>query len=161
MASNIGMTIISFNEKLPLFEETIRTMRMAEIIVVGTEYFFIPKYSGMRHMPDAAIAFISTAGICCVIIATVNLPGINSKWVVMEENTVVKNTFERIMEQNVKRITIASFDAISFFLLIGYKNNVVIVLFLISPIISLEINVAAKIIKVALTIISIPARASV
>ena len=79
MARDIGMTIISFNEKLLLPEEIIVTMRMEEIIVVDTEYFFIPKYSGMRHMPDAAIAFISTAGVCCVIIATVNVPGINSK----------------------------------------------------------------------------------
>ena len=79
MASDIGIIIISFNEKLPLFEETIITMRMEEIIVVDTEYFFIPKYSGMRHMPDAATAFIITTGVCCVIIATVNVPGIKSK----------------------------------------------------------------------------------
>jgi hypothetical protein len=80
---------------------------------------------------------------------------------VTEENTIVKNTLERIMEQNVKRITIASFAVISFFLLIGYKNNVVIVLFLNSPIMSLEIKLAAKIIKVALTIESIMVMASV
>lgn len=78
-----------------------------------------------------------------------------------EENTIVKNTLERIMEQNVKRIMIASFAVISFFLLIGYKNNVVIVLFLNSPIMSFEIKLAAKIIKVALTIVSIMVRASV
>ena len=79
MASDIGITIISFNEKLSLFEETIMTMRIEEIIVVGTEYFFIPKYSGMRHMPDAAIAFINTAGVCCAIMPIVKVPGIKLK----------------------------------------------------------------------------------
>jgi hypothetical protein len=79
MASDIGIIIISFNEKLPLFEETIMTMRMEEIIVVDAEYFFIPKYNGMRHIPDAAIAFISMEGACCVTIVIDNVPGIKSK----------------------------------------------------------------------------------
>ena len=79
IASVIGMTIISFNEKLPLFEETTRTMRIEEIMVAGTEYFFMPKYNGMRHMPAVAIAFISTAEACCVMIAAVNVPGNKTK----------------------------------------------------------------------------------
>ena len=78
----------------------------------------------------------------------------------MNENTAVINTFEMIMEQNVNRMTMASFAAISFFLLIGYRNNVVMVLFLNSPMISLEINVEANIINVALIIESIILRAS-
>ena len=79
IASDIGITIISFNEKPSLFEETTSTMRMEEIIVVGTEYFFIPKYRGMRHMPEAAIAFINTAGVCCAIMAIVKVSGIKLK----------------------------------------------------------------------------------
>ena len=78
----------------------------------------------------------------------------------MKQNIVVTNILEMTMEKKVKRTMIASFAAINFFLLIGYKNNVLIVLFLNSPIISLAINVAAKIINVALTNESITLKAS-
>ena len=70
----------------------------------------------------------------------------------MKQKVDITNRLEMTMEQKVKRIIIASFAAINFFLLMGYINNVVIVLFLNSPIISLAINVEAKIINVPLII---------
>ena len=76
-ASDTGITIISFNEKPPLFEETTITIKIEEIIVVGIECFLIPKYRGMRDIPEAAIAFIKTGEICCLIIEAVNVSGIN------------------------------------------------------------------------------------
>lgn len=47
----IGTAIMEFNE-IPLpFEHTIDTIIIADIIVVGTDFFFIPKYKGIRDIP--------------------------------------------------------------------------------------------------------------
>ncbi len=47
-AREIGMAMISFKERPLEFEQTNATIKMEEIIVVGTEYFLIPKNSGIK-----------------------------------------------------------------------------------------------------------------
>ena len=77
IANVIGITIMSFKEKLPVLEDTTMTINKDESIVVGIEYFFIPKYKGIRDIPVAAIAFINMEGICCITTVVVNVSGIN------------------------------------------------------------------------------------
>jgi len=93
-------------------------MSIDDKIVVGMEYFLIPKYNGINAMPDAATAFINTNGICCMIIVVVNVSGINLKLSVITQKIVVTKAFDKIIALKVKRITMASFEAINFFYLL-------------------------------------------
>ncbi len=43
IANVIGITIMSFKEKLPVLEDTTMTINKDESIVVGIEYFFHTK----------------------------------------------------------------------------------------------------------------------
>lgn len=64
MASVIGIMTISFNDFPPEFELNKLTRIIEEMIVAGTEYLRIPKNKGMRLIPVADSAFISTANEC-------------------------------------------------------------------------------------------------
>jgi len=151
--------MISFKEKFPVLDDTTDTMKIDEIMVTGMEYFLIPKYNGINAMHDAAIAFIITTGIRCMIKEIVNVSENKWKLLLIMQKTAVTKTFDTIIELKVKRTIIANFEAINFFLFIGYINAKVIVLYLNSPIISLAINALAKIINTALTVESIRLRA--
>ncbi len=78
MAKVIGIIIISFKVKLPELDEVTDTIIIDEMIVVGIEYFLIPKYNGIKAMPEAAIAFINTEGICWIIKELDSTSGISS-----------------------------------------------------------------------------------
>lgn len=54
--------MMEFNDIPPtptLLEHTISEISKEEVIVVGVEYFFMPKYKGMRLIKLAASAFIT------------------------------------------------------------------------------------------------------
>ena len=151
IANEIGIIMMSFNVKLPVLDEVTDTIRIEEIIVAGIEYFLIPKFNGINAIPEAAIAFMSTDGICCMIKVLDNTSGIKSNLSLTMQKMVVIKTLEMMITLKVKSMTIASLAAINFFRLTGYMKANVIVLNLYSPMISLAINVAAKIINTALT----------
>ena len=58
-AREIGMAMMSFKERPLEFEQTNTTIKMEETIVVGTEYFLIPKNSGIKLIHAAASAFMT------------------------------------------------------------------------------------------------------
>lgn len=145
------MKIISYRVKLPEFDDTTDTINIDDTIVAGIEYFFIPKYNGINAMHDDETAFIITAGIRCIMKESVNVSGSNWKLSLTVQKTAVTKIVDKIIAQKVKRTTMASFEAINFFLLNGYINATVMVLYLNSPIMNLAINTLAKIINTALT----------
>jgi len=55
-ASDIGIAINEHKETPPLFPHTIDTIIIADIIVVGTDFFLMPKNSGISPIPVAASA---------------------------------------------------------------------------------------------------------
>ena len=58
-ARESGMAMISFKERPLEFEQTNATIKMEEVIVVGTEYFLMPKKSGIKLIHAAASAFMT------------------------------------------------------------------------------------------------------
>lgn len=74
--SVIGIAIIELNEKFPLLEHTIDTINIEETIVVGTDFFLMPKYRGISPMPVAVNAFIKIVIKLLITIVVVRLSGI-------------------------------------------------------------------------------------
>ncbi|WP_249649240.1 hypothetical protein, partial [Lysinibacillus sp. D4B2_S17] len=62
-------------------------------IVAGMEYFIIPIYNGIKAIPEAAIAFINTEGMCCKINELVSTFGIKSNLSLIIQKVVVIKAF--------------------------------------------------------------------
>uniref|UniRef100_UPI0020BD9CEC hypothetical protein n=1 Tax=Lysinibacillus sp. D3C2_S12 TaxID=2941226 RepID=UPI0020BD9CEC len=72
-----------------VLDEVRSSFRIDEIIVAGMEYFLIPKYNGIKAIPEAAIAFINTEGMCCKINGLDSTFGIKSNLSLIIQKVVV------------------------------------------------------------------------
>lgn len=138
-------------EKTGLCELIRETIKIDDIMVAGTEYLRIPKYSGIKLVPAAANANVTILNSCWPKAAVEKVPGINSKYeskTIMETST---NTLEMKIVIKVNKPMIHNLTTINFFLGTGYVKRTLVVLFLNSSIMNFVINTAAKIINVALT----------
>lgn len=153
--------MMELSDTPPLFEHTIETMSKEDMIVVGVEYFFMPKYSGMRLIMLAAIAFMinfnapppiidKVRGSCIMgtIAFAVNKIALST----ISDTTILLNVKMAIMANLLRRI---------FFRLIGYINRMFIVFDLYSSIMNRDIKTAAKTINIIRTNESTPTKREV
>lgn len=75
--SVIGTAIIAPSERPLLFEHTIATINSDDIIVTGTDFFFMPKYNGIKAIQDVVNEFIPIDMKLFINIVFVSSSGIN------------------------------------------------------------------------------------
>jgi hypothetical protein len=54
----VPFSLGQLKEKPPLLEQRIATMITAKTMVAGTDFFFIPKYKGIKPTPEKATALV-------------------------------------------------------------------------------------------------------
>lgn len=146
-----GIIIIELKE-LPLKLPFNILLNIIEVTIVAeVDFLFIPTYMGIRLKKLYPIEYTKILIIFCTTISTVNVSVNNLANALKKYIQKFEKIFDMTMDIKVNMITIVNFASIIFFLFIGYINMRVIVLFVYSPIINLEISTAAKIEKVALT----------
>ncbi|MPN09686.1 hypothetical protein SDC9_156978 [bioreactor metagenome] len=142
---------MELNENPLAFEHITDTINMEDIIVVGTDFFLMPKYSGISDIKAAVTALVLIKTIVFDKVSLVSSSGIKLAKLLI----AIKVPSIKILDKNiaikVNMSTMISFATMSFFRFIGYIKSSVIVPFLYSSIISLESSTDANIIKVAFT----------
>lgn len=149
--SIIGIIIMELNENPLALEHITDTINMEDIIVVGTDFFFIPKYSGISDIKAEVTALVLIKTIVFDKVSLVSSSGIKLAKLLIAIKVLSIKILDKTIATKVNMSTIISFPTISFFRFIGYIKSSAIVPFLYSSMISLARSTDAKIIKVAFT----------